>query len=352
LYIEDCEIGFKGISVTGGGELFVEDTTRHGNSFISFRPDYGSKWDGRIRLRGCTLKPTGGSTVSVLSYRMRNFDYQYPIGFARSLVIDDMVVDYSAALDSGAPCWLMNVVPFSRTEAGTRLFFPTFVQFRDIRVKGRQQGVRLAHIPNPQHYDLGSPGGYDGSRLEANCRIGVENVQLEKLTPERPGDRGSVHLLIGSDDEQDYTDGHALYPEIRFSDCDGVGAYFGNSIASAFFERCSINTLTAPGLRGEFGFSHCRLQPDLQELDGDIYALDSTLGTRFTNCTLHAPRVNGELRPDLVDRTGLLEINGPVRHYHLNTALGNHVLKYCQDKDIALDPDFIERLKLHHPLEE
>ncbi len=37
LYISDCTIGFKGITVTGGGDLFIENTTRHGNNFIGFR---------------------------------------------------------------------------------------------------------------------------------------------------------------------------------------------------------------------------------------------------------------------------------------------------------------------------
>ncbi len=83
LYISDCTIGFKGITVTGGGDLFVDNTTRHGNTFISFRRDYGAKWDGRIRLRGCTMKPNGTQKASVLSYQPGNFNYQYPIGFAQ-----------------------------------------------------------------------------------------------------------------------------------------------------------------------------------------------------------------------------------------------------------------------------
>ena len=353
LYIEDCEIGFKGISVTGGGDLFIEDTTRDGNYFISFRPDYGSKWDGRIRLQGCTLKPTGGGTVSLLRYGMRNFDYQYPIGFARSLMIDDMVIDYAAAPDSDAPCWLMSNVPFSQTEGGGRLFFPTLMQFRDIRVRGRDQGVRIARFPSPYHYDLGRAGGYDGSRLDANCTIDVDNVQLERLTSEGPGDTANVHLLIGGDEAEEYEDDRALYPQIRVRDCDGVSVHLGNCIASASFDDCSINTVNAPGLRGGLSFEDCGFQPRLaEESDGDIYALESTPGTRFTNCTLHAPLVGGEPRPELVDRTGFLQINGPVRYFHLNTALGNRVLDYCRDQGIDLEPDFIARLRAHHALEE
>ncbi len=352
LYIRDCEIGFKGISVTGGGDLFVEDTTRHGNSFISFRRDYGSTWNGRIRLRGCTLRPTGEGTVSVLSYSPADFDYQYQIGFGRSIAIEDLVIDYRAAPGSQAPCWLMAIPPFSRNQAGTRLFFPNFVRFRDVRVVGRDQGVRLVRIPAPQHYDLRRAGGYDGSQLAPNCTIEVDDVQLERLTPERPGDTANVHLLLGSGEAADYTDEMALYPQVRFSDCRGVSAHLGDSIASAFFERCSINTLAAAGLRGELSFTDCRFQPDLQEVVGDIYSVDSTLGTRFTNCTVHAPVVGGQARPELLDRTGFLAINGAVRHYHINTALGNAVLDYCRDAGIALAPEFIARLKLHHALEE
>ncbi len=354
LYIENCEIGFKGISVTGGGELFIKDTTRDGNYFINFRPDYGSKWDGRIRLRGCTLRPTGNRTVSVLNYRMRNFDYKYPIGFARSVMIDDLVIDYSAVPDSQAPVWLMNTVGFSQTEAGNRLFFPNRVQFRDIRVNGREQGVRLMRIPNPHGYDLGRPGGYDGSRLEANCEIDVENVQLEKLTPEAPGDTGNVHLLIGGDEAQEYADELALYPRIHFSGCDGVSAYLGNCAASASFDRCSINTVGAPGLQGELIFDDCRFQPALEGLgeDEDIYALDSTLGTRLTNCTIHAPVIGGEATPELVDSTGIVQINGPVQHYHLNTALGNRILEHYRDAGIELAPEFIADLRAHHALED
>ena len=352
LYISDCTIGFKGISVTGGGDLFVEDTTRHGNSFISFRRDYGAKWDGRIRLRGCTLKPTSNGTVSVLSHRMADFDYQYPIGFARSVTIKDMLIDYRAAPKSTAPCWLMDIVPFSRTKTGARLFFPNRIEFRNVRVDGREQGVRLLRIPNPHHYDVRRRGGYDGSRLEANCTLVIDDVQLEKMTPKYPDDIDRVHFLIGGEKATDYADQVSLFPEIRCTDCDNVSIYLGNCMASAFFERCSLNTVTAPDLRGELVFRDCRFQPNVQAMRGDFYTLESTLGTRFTNCTVHAPIVTGVANPELVNRTGFVEINKTVRHYHLNTALGNRIVDYYRRQGTELNPDFIAMLKLHHGMEE
>ena len=352
LYISDCTIGFKGISVTGGGDLFVDDTTRHGNSFINFRRDYGAKWDGRIRLRRCTLKPTGNGTVSVLSHRMADFDYQYPVGFARSVIIEDMLIDYGAAPESTSPCWLMDIVPFSRTDTGARLFFPDHIEFSDVRVDGRKPGVRLLRIPNPHHYDLGRHGGYDGSQLEANCTLVAKSVELEKMTPKYPGDTDAVHLLIGGEGAADYADQMSLFPKIRFTDCDGVSVYLGDCVASAFFDRCSLNTVAARSLRGELVFRDCRFQPNVQEVRDNLYTLESTLGTRFTNCTVHAPVVAGTANPALVNRTGFLEINRSIRHYHLNTALGNRIVEHYRRRGTELNPEFIAMLRLHHGMDD
>jgi len=338
--------------VTGGGDLFVEDTTRHGNSFINFRRDYGAKWDGRIRLDGCTLKPTSNGKVSVLSHHMADFDYKYPIGFARSVMVTDMLIDYSASPESTSPCWMMDIVSFSRTKTGVRLFFPNYIEFRDIRVEGREQGVRLLRIPNPHHYDLRRQGRYDGSKLEANCTLVVDEVQLEKMVPKYPNDTGQVHLLIGGEAATDYADQMSLFPEIRYIDCDDVSVCLGNCIASVFLDRCSINTFTALDLQGELVFRNCRFQPNVQKIVGGLYTLDTTLGTRFTNCTVHAPIVNGIANPELVNRTGFIEINRSVRYFHINTTLGNRIIEHYQRQGMELKPDFIAMLKLHHRMED
>src|SRR5690606_39768455 len=51
LSIKDSEIGVKGITITGGGDLFVENTSSHSMTFINFRRDYGAKWDGNISIK-------------------------------------------------------------------------------------------------------------------------------------------------------------------------------------------------------------------------------------------------------------------------------------------------------------
>ena len=363
LYISNCTIGFKGITVTGGGDLFIENTTRHGNNFISFRRDYGAKWDGHIRLRGCTLKPSGARRASVISQRPSDFEHNYPVGYARTVTIENMVIDYSGARSfsegrgsrrgrgSRGICWLMDIARFSKTEENTRLFFPHRIEFRNITVEGREQGVRLIRIPDPSHYDLRRNGAYDGIQLKANCDLIIDNVQLERLAPQSPDDTEQMHLVIGGQDALDEADALALYPSIRFTDCRHVSVYLGQCIASVFFERCTVNTVTAPAVRGELVFSDCRLQPNVQQKPATFYTVKSTLGTRFTNCTIHAPVVNGEADPDMVNRIGFLEINKTVRHYHLNTALGNEVVDHLKRKGVVLTPDFIAKLRSHHEWE-
>ncbi len=352
LSICNCTIGFKGISVTGGGELLIENTTRHGNTFISFRRDYGAKWDGPIRIRGCTLRPTSDGAVTVLSMKPSDFDYQYPIGLGASIDLEDMTIDYAAAPSSTASCWLMAIPPFSRNQHGQRLFFPQRLLFRNIRVANREKGVRLLSIQDPHHYDLRRAGGCDENRIDPNCTLICDMVQLERTTPAKPGDVRECHLVLGGDSDADDADSLALYPQIVFRQCRHVALHLINCAASVSVEGGTVNTITASNFRGDIALNDCRLQPEVQAEGDTFYALDSTLGTRLTNCTVHAPMVAGKPRPELADRTGVLEMNRSVRYYHLNTGLGNEVVKYFREHGDGMTPAFIAMLRAHHALEE
>jgi hypothetical protein len=349
LHIRDSEIGFKGITVTGGGDLVIENTTRYGNNFVGFRQDYGAKWDGHIRLSGCKLKPNSNGSVSVLSFQPADFDYQYPIGSARSIQIEDLTIDYAAVPESTAACWLVRIADFSATSDGARLFFPHRVQFRNIAVQGREQGVRLMRVPAPGHYRLDRPGHYDGDRIASNCSLICTDVQLEALRPKGPDDAEQVHLLIGGDGGE-YDDETALYPTLYFANCQHLVLRLSGCIASLFCDRCGINLVTAKELRGDLVFRDCHLQPVVQEEPARLFEVASTLGTRFTNCTVHAPLVGGSVKPELVDRFTFWEFNKSVRYHHLHTMLGNDVIRSLQLQGIVLSEQFIAMLSSHHEL--
>ncbi len=354
LTIQDSEIGLRGISITGGGNLVIENTIEHGNSLVNFRRDFGAKWDGDIRIRNCTLVPTRNGTVSVLSSRPSEFDYRYPLGLGRTIDIENLLIDYSNSPGNTAAAWIFNIAPFSKSTAGPRLFFAHQITVRNVTVSGRQQGVRLLAVPSPYHYDVGRDGSYDGVQLVPNCRMVFENVLLEEFPATKANDTANVHLRLGGKGSLAYQDTRALYPHIRVTNCPNFSAFLGGSAAEVVVNDATIDRFTAAAdgpLRGMLRFNDCRFTPNVTEESSPLYALDAELGTYLTNCTIHAPRLSGEPKPELIDKLDFVQPNTRVRYCQLNTTFGNDLLKYFEEKEIALQPAFIAMLKSHHALE-
>ncbi|WP_153556831.1 hypothetical protein [Roseimaritima sediminicola] len=366
LCIQDSEIGLRGISVTGGGDLTIENTTLHNNMLVNFRSDFGAKWDGDIRIHNCTVVPVRDSQVNILSSSPSQFDFGYPVGCGRSVDIENLLVDFSHFPDSVAPVWLYRIAAFAKTEDGTRHFFPRLFSARNITVKGREQGIRLANIVEPYYYDLGREGGYDGHVLATNSQMIFENLHLENIPASRPGDPERAHFRLGTGGGTAYQDARALYPQIQFKNCPNLSVYLGGSAANVSITDSTVDRCTAAAdgpLRGGLSLQGCRFVPQVLaageggDPDQDsgaeepIYAFDSELGTHLTNCTAHAPRIAGEPRPEQADRLGFIRPNKQVRYYQLNTALGNDLIKYFQENAIELKPEFIAMLRSHHGLE-
>jgi len=354
LYIKDSNIGYRGISVTGGGDLFIENTTCYSRSFINFRSDFGAKWDGNIRLRNCRFVPSTSAEINLLDFNPMDFDYKYPLGFGRSIIVEDLVIDFNSVPDSNSPCWLMKVAAFSKTKAGHRLFFPQYIEFRNVMVQGRTKGLRLIQIADPRSYQLKTAGGYDGTFFTANSRMIFNNIQLEDLEQVEAAKVPPVHISIAHTDAVDYEDAFALYPEIRLIACQYVTAKFGNNALTADFDKCSLSAITGNEngtMPGSFDFMACVFRPAARDDRKNFYALAASLGTSFTNCTVHAPKINGISRPELNDRYGFLELNKRVRHNHLNTRLGNEIINYYKTREMVIKMRFIEMLKGHHELE-
>jgi hypothetical protein len=353
LYIRDCKIGTNGITVTGGGDLFVDNTTCIASSFIAFRRDYGGKWDGDIRIRNCRHAPQTTGTTGILTMQADDFDYRYPIGYGRSVKVDGMVVDFRSVPASTSPSWLMRTSAFSMIKEGARVFFPEHLEFRNIVVQGRAQGMRLLQIPDPQRFKLSRAGGYDGVRLTANCRMIFEDIQLETMPAQAPRS-DQVHLLMKSAPNLKYMDEFALYPEIRVARCHGISAHFGGNAADVVFDQCRITRLTGSDtnrMPGALTFRDCKFEAAVQGSTTPIYMLGTELGTSFVTCIVYAPTVDNVSRPDLTNALGFLELNRSVSHNHVNTRLGQDILNHCRRIGLRLSPAFIRMLQSHHELE-
>ena len=331
LYIRDSQIGYRGITVTGGGDLFVENTTVWSKNFISFRRDFGAKWDGAIYIRNCRYMPAGLGDTAVLEFVPADFTYNYPVGYGRTIRVEALTVDYSALPASAGTCWLMRTAPFSKMKSGERLFFPHAVSFKDVVVEGRSKGVRLLDIPVPQDYRQPAKGGTD----LPNASFVFENIHLE-------GD-GARHLLLNANAERSYTDEYALYPEIRVVNCHRFSASLAGT-ASLRIERSETGALQS-ALQGELSLSDCRLKPVVKG-NAPLYQLAASSGISFTNCTVHAPVIDGVVKPAMVNDYGFIRLNKTLRFNHLNTRVGKEVLG-----EVKLLPAFVRMLQGHHELE-
>jgi hypothetical protein len=349
LYISHSEIGFRGLTVTGGGDLFIENTKVHSNNFISFRKDYGGKWSGNINIRNCRLIPPLARTTALLAFPSEDFGYGYPIGYAHKIKVEDFIVDYANIPTSRAIGWLVFGSATSSTAASGRLFFPYLAEFRNILVEGRDMGLRLLEMPDFKVFQMPRQSIYDGVEIVSNSRLVFDTVQLEKI--DASSTLSAAHILLsGSDQKQDpYT----LIPLIQFKECHNLVGSFAGNIAELQFENCSIARLSAADkskFPGSIRFTNCKFKPVLLESKAP-YALSATLGTSFTNCIIHMPQMNQESRADLLPMLDFMLINKRLRYNHLNTRLGIDLLNYCKSKGIVLNPKFISMLQSHHELE-
>ena len=354
LHILNSNIGFKGITVTGGGNLIIENTKVWSRRyFVSFRRDFGSRWDGDIYIRNCRFIPGVKGETSVLNFAPANFDYHYSIGFGHKVVVKDLVIDYHSCPDNADRCWLMRVPSFSEVKGGRRLFFPTAVLFENITIAGRKKGIRLIEIAAPQHYNQPKVGKYDESGLQTNSTMVFDRIELEQLADALSSSDPEVHLLINHDTTQAYKDDHALYPEIYVKDCKAFSAIVNGS-ANLYLERTTVNRLVAGAslpIKGRLEIQNCLLQAMNPEQGKPPFILAAESGVSFLNCTFLAPREKGVLKPSLFDFGGILSINEYVKHNHVNSRLGGAIRTYCKNRHILLKPGFINKLKLHNDLE-
>ncbi|RKN78812.1 hypothetical protein [Paenibacillus ginsengarvi] len=356
LYVKDSEIGYKGFTLTGGGDLFIENTKRFGTRFIDFRNDYGAKWDGNIRLNNCRLVLTSGTAEAVaLNFIPANFDYKYPIGYGRSIKVQDFIFDYTGVPNPTGICRIMKIATFSKvTSTGARLFFPSSVECSDVIVVGREKGVRMLEISNPLSFDLGKPGGYDQNRVTANCHMRFVNIQSEKVPAQASQSNTHVNFLLNALGTAAYEDANALYPKIDIVGCGDFFGHFKGAVADVYFSDCTVNCMDAyegGPMRGRLAFENCHIKANAVDDGKLLYSLSATHGVSFVDCTIHGPVVDGVERMDLLSRYDFINVNNTLRYNHLNTKLAKSVIDYFASAGTPVEPEFYAMLKSHHDSE-
>jgi len=340
LSILNSYIGERGITITGGGNLIIDNTSCAGTSFVNFRSDYGSKWDGDITITNSVFKVSRNiNNLSILNFSPHDFDYKYPIRFGRNIRIENFKVDFSSVEQKDAICWMMRIPQFSVMEHGERLSFPNFIKFENIEVIDRKKGIRLLSIPDQGGYQVDKEGGYKNNILQTNVILNFNNVQLEDLSEEI----NQSHFTMQASKE--LLNNNSLYPSIQFSNCANIAIQHNGYMANIFFEKCAVANITGnenKPLKGRFVFLNCEFNPTIRNKIENVYSLFSMSGTFFSNCIINPPVYLGVERIDLFDKIGFVELNKNVHFNHSNSSLNNNIIEFYKDE---IDPQFLLRLK-------
>lgn len=105
LTVRDCTVGSKGFTLTGQGPALIENTRVQADYFITLRGDYGSTWDGNIRIVNCTheYRPLYSQRLIMFAATWeddaktteRDFGYncRYPNVYVENLTVDEAHYD-------------------------------------------------------------------------------------------------------------------------------------------------------------------------------------------------------------------------------------------------------------------
>lgn len=100
LTIENCNIGCKGLTMTGQGILNIINSTITSETFIQLRNDYGSTWDGNVNIINCNYVYHGTTQPKLFSFKfsyddnenkiLHDFGYKlkFPNVYVNNLKID------------------------------------------------------------------------------------------------------------------------------------------------------------------------------------------------------------------------------------------------------------------------
>ena len=92
LTINNCTIGIKGLTLTGSGDLNLNDVTRVGGSyFVELRADYGSTWNGDINIEDCTFEETPSDRL--IYFRTTYEENGIPHDYGYDLYLPNVYID-------------------------------------------------------------------------------------------------------------------------------------------------------------------------------------------------------------------------------------------------------------------
>lgn len=286
--VTNSRIDEKGISLTGGGKLNIENTTAYTNVLVNFRQDYGSTWEGDIRVKGCRLVVPANTITSVLKFNPKSVDYGYKVYFGKTVLVEDLLLDYTGVTNSEL-AYLFDHNN-QRSTGTNNVYMPARMIFKGVRVAGRSRGVRLLTTLTPLGFrsPLGNHSyGSSSESLVTNAYYRFESVDTEDIVSE-PQSVTDTHMympvsataLYGPED---------LAPTIEIVNCKYLHLQPKCARVRMIIRDSEVRAIDAydngPSM-GIYSLHDCDIAPNLSSGSTEMYAYNME-GARVTLSGCH-----------------------------------------------------------------
>lgn len=305
LTIRDTELGFQGLRLVGGGNLIVDNLTSYCGTLVAFRKDYGSSWNGRVRMRNIVHKPRdiskqdGNNSVVKVFYFDNDMthDFGYQCYHTLGIQLENY---YLYNYDENTNNRVFDLVTisdstFANAVESCRVRFPYELTFKNIKtnnggfriMSGSIHGFRVGV---PYTYALGDESYSTTSRsieISPNVNITLDDVSMADTTT------NNTLTIIGTGRQanDDYTGIKTrVLPKITIRDCIGI---INDLMGYCFILECYNSSfksanMAANGTRHIASFYNCTFNPTPSDTSALMFRLNGVT-TNFVNCYLKKP---------------------------------------------------------------
>lgn len=294
LTIRDSET--QAIKATGGGEMIIENTNvistdeNSTRSFIYFRDDYGSTWDGSVTVNNSKLIVSGSDNLKIklVTFQAAELDYGYPIVFARKVKVTnfDFVFDDS---ENNSEILLYDI-PGGRMFGEHRLALPDYIEMTNIDVIGREQGVVLlstgqVHLAKTSTENEIINVSDNDVNVKTNAKWIFDNVRTTRTQGSSDTTGIARHFNIYQTGNHIW-DELSIVPEIHIIGCEELNIKTSALICKIFIEKSSINHMDAL-TRNNITFENVELRPYYDGNAGDQFINAQQSEISYINCKIY-----------------------------------------------------------------
>ena len=308
--IENTVLGNYGLTISGGGNLYLKNITTHSQYVVNLRDDYGSTWDGDMILENITHKSTKEPTIFRV-YHAVNHDFGYDCRFGKNLIkIDGYNVD---TVDNVKDYCLLKLDVTPKTNANgsgnNEYKLAKVIDIKNVYLNNSDTGfylfnttVKNLYADNNFDYNVISEESVHDRFLyiKPNIYINLENIQFiitdqTKVYGHLFNKSSDLGIESGSDD---YTNTvNRFLPCFNIKNCKNLQSNTFALPSVLNIENCNIRGIitNSSGSRNILNVNNSKFNVKCETSFNGGYGIRVNRGSSFFNdCIFLKPNVNGE----------------------------------------------------------